>query len=118
MGNEGALMVLYEPVNSRQRTDKVFREIQMTGFSDDDEQPNPALEDRRQFVRLVPNTAVVGDGIPTLATHEGQPLNVGAGLVEMVRMTFDRDPMLPQDLRKLPPQVAVREKGRLHAARS
>lgn len=74
--------------------------------------------DRGELVRFVPYALIVAYGYPTLLADGAQPLLIRAIGREMVGVAFDLQSRCGEDLRKVFPEVAVREKNKVQAARS
>jgi len=85
---------------------------------DHDEQGDAMFHHRIQFIRFVPNSAVVGDSHPAPLTNLFQPNFVGTVVLKMVGMSFDVETSSAQNFRKALSEVAIGEKDAAHAARS
>lgn len=73
---------------------------------------------RRQFIRLVADPGVVGDGNPFAPAHLGQPVFVGALGREVIAVALDGEARALQDGREERAEVAISEEDNRQAARS
>ena len=87
-------------------------------MADHNQEGNAVLDDRREFVGFVTDTAVVGDGHPTALANVLQPDCIGAIGREVIRMPLYVQSGGGQDFRKAFSEVAVGEENAAHAARS
>ena len=87
-------------------------------LADDDEEPHSVADHRRQLIRLVADSGVVGDGDPFAPAHLGQPVFVRALGREVIAVALDGEARGRQDGREERAEVAISEEDKRQAARS
>lgn len=87
-------------------------------MTDDDEQADAMLHDCCQFVGLVADAAIVGDGCPAAPADFFQPDGIRTIVREVVGVTFDLQAGGGQNFRKAFSEISIGKKDVAHAARS
>lgn len=85
---------------------------------DNDQQADAMLNDRRQFVGLVADAAIMSDGCPPASADLFKPDGVGTVVREVVQVAFDLQTGGGQNFRKAFSEVSIGKKDAAHATRS
>jgi hypothetical protein len=99
-------------------SDKRSREVWQRSLADDYQEPDPVADHRREFVRLVADAGVVGEGDPFAPTDLRQPVFVRTLGREVILVSLDTEGRALQDLREDGAEVAIGEENKRQAARS
>lgn len=100
------------------RCDEGLGKLRIRSLPDDDQQRHLMFNDCRQFVGLVANAAIMGDGYPATCANLFKPDRVRAIVCEVVCMSLDPQTGGGKYFWKALSEIAVGEEDAIHAARS
>lgn len=111
-------MLLQKIENAALSRDEGPGELRIRGSADHNQQGHAILDDRSQFVRLVTDAAIMGNGHPATLADVFQPGFIRAVGREVIRMPLHMQAGGGQYFWKAFSEIAIGEESAIHAARS
>jgi len=118
LGNEGRFVTIQKSVDTGKSCHERPRQLRVWSRAHDYEQCHPVADNRVPLVWLIANASIMCESNPTAPADFFKPNFVRRIGREMIFVPFHGKAIRLQYRRKLPAEIAIREKHMLHAARS
>jgi hypothetical protein len=104
-------VLVEEALNCGNRLNKVAREVGVRRSSDDHDERQPSIKDRRPLIWPPADRLVVTDRDPALRCHDGDPILARDVISKMIRMALDPQARNAKRLGNGSSEVAIGEEN-------